>query len=145
MQEVITKINELHSVLELKIANCDKRAIALTAQKRGMEGMLDKQRAVMNLMNAKKRVLEKNEVTQQDVLNVRKLKVAVSEQRVEQDALQVELNKRDAEIVKKEKYVETMSALFIKKNGNMDALKKELELERKLMKEKVLEELKGKL
>jgi len=143
--EVLKQIDQLYTVMLGKESILDGQLGKLKERKAEAERVERIQIATASSLSARERIIAKYEDFDAER---EKFKVVIkrnSSKRVELDKLSAELEKGEKELDKKLEEVETMRDLFRKKNLRNDEMEKQLAVEKKLMREKVLEEIKGKL
>jgi len=143
--EVLKQIDQLYTVMLGKESILDAQLGKLKERKAEAERVERIQIATASSLSARERIIAKYEDFDAER---EKFKVVIkrnSSKRVELDKLSAELEKGEKELDKKLEEVETMRDLFRKKNLRNDEMEKQLAVEKKLMREKVLEEIKGKL
>ena len=145
MKDVITKIQELYSLLQQNKADVESQSNRISTLKAEAEDERNKQVSITNMLNAKVRILEKKEAGLVPVEE----KLAKREKAVAKDIEHIDCEKkvkeREEAVAKKEKYFDELVAVYKQKVINNDNLKVQLETERKLMKENILKELGAKL
>ena len=145
MKEVLENIGKLYTLIVEKDELLDQQLGKLKDRKAKAEEVDRIQAATASNLSARERLVGKAEDFQKDKEEVKATVRRVSVGKLDNAKVKGELEKRDVELVKKEKEVEEMRLLFKRKNANMDAMEIQLREEKKLMREKVLEEIKGKL
>jgi hypothetical protein len=145
MQEVVKKIGELVSLLEVKIAYNDQKSKELLESQKEVEKKDGILVATEKNLKAKERIISKYEdfeVERNSVLGKEKM---VEAQRIALESSLKGIEVKDAELQAKEKLLQTSIDAFAKKDLKIDEMKVALEEEKKVIKDKVIEEIKGKL
>jgi hypothetical protein len=145
MQEVIQKIQELFTLLEEKNKATEVLNAQLSEKKVAVEEQERKQRAAAANLAARERVLRKAEDVDKYHKEAKEAVIRSTKQKAANLLREKELDDREALLKETEAELNKLKELFKKKNEAMDELKVQLETERKLMKEKILDEIKGKL
>jgi hypothetical protein len=145
MQEVVKKIGELVSLLEVKIAYNDQKSKELLESQKEVEKKDGILVATEKNLKAKERIISKYEdfeVERNSVLGKEKM---VEAQRIALEGSLKGIEVKDAELQAKEKLLQNSIDAFAKKDLKIDEMKVALEEEKKVIKDKVIEEIKGKL
>jgi len=145
MQEVLKRIEEVYSLLKKKESELSATVSRASEVEKETVAEKDKQVSITNALNAKIRILEKKEGELEDKLKSVNRSIDVNKDLSEIRQKELSIKEKEKKLLADREELDKIKSVFINKNQNMDALKIQLELERKLMKEKVLEELKGKL
>ena len=145
MLEVIKKLDGLVTLLETKNATAQALIEKVSKKKLALEDVERKQEAANNQLSARERILGKYEDFEAEKGKVAESLKRVVAMRAANATKEKELTDGKKDLKESSDNLETMKAIYLKKTNNIDALKKKLALEKKLMKEKILEEIKGKL
>lgn len=145
MDAILQKLNEANELLKVKIETVEKKQAENEAI---FEGNVKKS------LELKKREqeLDSRELSISYIEDVAKEKSLLSEIKKEQSKKEAELNQKQVDLAKLEQKltsdtaeIENMKKIYAQKDANLEEAKKQLEIEKKNLKEKVLEEIKGKL
>ena len=145
VQEVLKKLEECYSLLQKKTGELNGQLGQVAKNKQETIGEKEKQTSITNVLNAKVRLLEKQEQglkeAKEKVDKTLDLQKAVNEMVVKEK----DVKSREDSLKNGNKELDELKVLYMKKMKNNDQLKVQLELEKKLMKENLLKELQGKL
>jgi len=145
MQEVIQKLSELVTLLEEKIAAIEVLNEQLVAKKLSQEEDDKKLIATANQLGARERIVKNIENIAEEKKNITDAIKRTNEKRIANVKKEKEIDDREKGIKSKEDDLATTQAIFKGKNKMFDEKVIQMDTERKLMKEKFLEELKRKL
>ena len=145
MLEVLQKVADLIKLLEEKNASTDTLNKQLSNQKLALADVERRQMATDRQLSARERLVSKSEETEKSKQDMKDAVARALSDKIKNNEKAAELAKEAEKLAKDRTEVEGMRRLFTRKNENMDNLKVQLEKEKKLMREKILEELKGKL
>ena len=145
MLEVLQKVADLIKLLEEKNASTDTLNKQLSNQKLALADVERRQMATDRQLSARERLVSKSEETEKSKQDMKDAVARAAVAKIKNNEKAAELAKEAEKLAKDRTEVEGMRRLFTRKNENMDNLKVQLEKEKKLMREKIFEELKGKL
>ena len=145
MQEALQKIDNLVTLLEEKNAATEVLNKQLSEKKIALADVERRQIASANQLAAKERIYRRYDDFEIDKKELKESVARNTAIRLENTAEKNRLTKLLKKIEADQKETETMKVLFKKKNANMDTREIEYNTKFKLMRDKVLEEIKGKL
>lgn len=144
MKEAVKKLDDLLTFLEDKIAATEVLNKQLSENKLALADVERRQLASANQLSARERIVKKYEDFEKERQSLKDAAKKASENSAEAVKKSKYLDVREVGIDLKEKNLEKMTAVFQKKNANMDAKEVEYKAKFKLMKETVIKELTGK-
>ena len=145
MQEVLKKLVDLVEELGKKNETTAALNTQLAAKKAEWDAIDKKHQAAANQLSARERIVAKVEDVEKAKSAIAEVAKKASEDRAKAVELVKDTEAHHAAVSKKEKELDEMLAVVTKKNAVMDAREIEYATKFKLMREKVLDELKGKL
>jgi len=145
MKDLLKKAEDLYDLLCKKNEEADKKLADIKKRENDLECLSKSSNARANDLSARERIIKKYEAFDREVEDLKSKKKECSYAENENSRKEKELGLLQEGLLKKEEEIESMRELFKTKNKNMDDLKKKLEEDKKKMREKVLEEIKGKL
>ena len=145
MLEALKKVDDLITMLEEKNAKADAANKQIADRKVKQDEVERKQVATANQLAARERLLGKADDSEKAKAEMEEMAKRVAADKVTNNLKAASLKSSQEELDKDKKDLEVMKAVYAKKNANMDAREIEYNTKFKLMREKVLEEIKGKL
>ena len=145
MQEVLKKAADLVALLEEKISSTEALNKQLSEKKIAQLELDKKQQAASNQLSARERIVSRIEDIEKARNEMKESAKKVAADKVKNNIKASALNAKEEALDKEKEDLEVMKAVYAKKNANMDAREIEYNTKFKLMREKVLEEIKGKL
>jgi len=145
MLEALKKVDDLITMLEEKNAKADAANKQIADRKVKQDEVERKQVATANQLAARERLLGKADDSEKAKAEMEEMAKRVAADKVTNNLKAASLKSSQEELDKEKEDLEVMKAVYAKKNANMDAREIEYNTKFKLMREKVLEEIKGKL
>ena len=144
MQEVLTKIQDLHSLLEMRIAAYENKYAELKSVIGDIDAKQRKLDATQNSLAASERRLKtyKDFEGAKDRARISNKKAIDMQLEVEKKAACLDGGIKD--VAAKTAELEKLIAIYKRKDVNLEAAKKKLAADRRKMKNDILDELRGK-
>ena len=137
MREVLSKLDEGISLLEVKLAEVSKKEVLLKNAKADVEAMQAKAIAAENNLKAKERILAKYEDLYKEIELAKQKTQKVNQELADAESKRISYDRKLALIKKTEDEVVDTKALYVKKNASLD--------EQLLKTKELQEQLKSKL
>ena len=143
MHEVIQKINDLYNTLKIKVGEVERQAQFVSGEKKKAESLVVAADSKLKAAESKEALIAKYENIEQLERSLNSKIAEASTEKTRASDKVLTLEKKLSEHKKKEDELEALKKMYVGKDKRLDEATKQLEIDKKNLRAKILEELKG--